>query len=132
MSERIMHEWVVEGVRFAVLDAAVGPIVAWWRDEEGQWIDAGRIDAADEIIRLRGLLEEVLDYADQQIRDFETYILVDDNTLNRIRQALHREEGEEVCGESFDHDLRLIDERDGWRTYECRVCGAEVSEEDQS
>jgi hypothetical protein len=32
----------------------------------------------------------------------------------------------EVCGESFDHDLRLIDEPDGYATYECRTCGAEV------
>ncbi len=33
---------------------------------------------------------------------------------------------EPVCGESYDHDLRLIDERDGSATYECRDCGAEV------
>ncbi len=33
---------------------------------------------------------------------------------------------EPVCGESNDHDVRLIDERDGYATYECRECGAEV------
>jgi hypothetical protein len=33
---------------------------------------------------------------------------------------------EPVCGESYDHDLRLIDERDGYATYDCRECGAEV------
>ena len=42
----------------------------------------------------------------------------------------------DVCGESFDHDLALIDERDGYTTYECRTCGTEVftepeDEEDQ-
>lgn len=35
-------------------------------------------------------------------------------------------EPEPVCGESYDHDLSLIDEADGWATYECRKCGAEV------
>ena len=37
----------------------------------------------------------------------------------------------EICGESYDHDLRFIDERDGIRTYECRGCGAEIIEEDE-
>ena len=37
---------------------------------------------------------------------------------------------EEVCGESYDHRLELLDERDGMRTYECRECGAEIWEED--
>lgn len=36
---------------------------------------------------------------------------------------------EPVCGESYDHDLRLIDEADGYATWECRECGAEVVEE---
>ena len=36
----------------------------------------------------------------------------------------------DVCGESYDHNLRLIDERDGCRTYECRTCGAEIFEDD--
>lgn len=36
-----------------------------------------------------------------------------------------------ICGESYDHTLRLIDERDGCRTYECAECGAEVIEEDE-
>ncbi len=36
------------------------------------------------------------------------------------------DDAEPVCGESYDHDLRLIDERDGYATYECRKCGAEV------
>lgn len=35
-----------------------------------------------------------------------------------------------VCGESFDHELRLIGEGDGERTYECTNCGAEIWEED--
>jgi hypothetical protein len=35
---------------------------------------------------------------------------------------------DEVCGETYDHDLTLIDERDGEATYECRVCGAEIAE----
>lgn len=35
----------------------------------------------------------------------------------------------ETCGESYDHDLRLIDEADGYATYECRKCGAEVTTE---
>ncbi len=40
------------------------------------------------------------------------------------------DEDELVCGESYDHDLRLIDERDGWRTSECRECGAEIIEDE--
>lgn len=36
----------------------------------------------------------------------------------------------DVCGFTYDHDLRLIGERDGWFTYECRECGAEIFEED--
>lgn len=33
---------------------------------------------------------------------------------------------EPVCGESYDHDLKLIAEHDGHATYECRECGAEL------
>lgn len=33
---------------------------------------------------------------------------------------------EPICGETYDHALRLIDERDGYVTYECTECGAEV------
>lgn len=40
------------------------------------------------------------------------------------------EDDDWVCGESFDHDLRLISEGDGQRTYECQNCGAELWEED--
>lgn len=36
----------------------------------------------------------------------------------------------EICGESYDHDLELIDERAGCRSYECRTCGAEIIEDD--
>lgn len=39
-------------------------------------------------------------------------------------------EEEMVCGESFDHDLHLIGEADGERTYECLTCGAEIWEQD--
>lgn len=35
-----------------------------------------------------------------------------------------------VCGESYDHDLRLVGESGGQRTYECGNCGAEIWEED--
>lgn len=35
-----------------------------------------------------------------------------------------------VCGESYDHDLRLVSEGGGMRTYECDNCGAELWEED--
>lgn len=38
-------------------------------------------------------------------------------------------EDEEVCGESYDHDLVLLDERDGYATYECRRCYAEIYED---
>jgi hypothetical protein len=38
-------------------------------------------------------------------------------------------DGEDICGETYDHDLRLVDERDGWCTYECRECGAEIQEQ---
>jgi hypothetical protein len=38
---------------------------------------------------------------------------------------------EEVCGVSYDHRLKLIDERDGSRSYECEECGAEVLEDDE-
>lgn len=30
------------------------------------------------------------------------------------------------CGVSYDHDLSLVAEADGYATYECRECGAEV------
>lgn len=33
---------------------------------------------------------------------------------------------ENGCGYSYDHDLRLIDTRDGISSYECRECGAEI------
>jgi hypothetical protein len=36
---------------------------------------------------------------------------------------------EMVCGEGFDHDLSLVDERDGLATLECRTCGAELIQE---
>ena len=35
------------------------------------------------------------------------------------------------CDETFDHDLRLMGERDGCRTLECRRCGAEIFEDDE-
>jgi hypothetical protein len=35
------------------------------------------------------------------------------------------DEPEEICGETFDHDLREISEG----IYECRKCGAEIFEE---
>lgn len=35
----------------------------------------------------------------------------------------------ELCGATYDHTLRLIDERDGYATYECTECGAEVVED---
>ena len=35
------------------------------------------------------------------------------------------DEPEEICGETFDHDLREI----SVGTYECRKCGAEIFEE---
>ena len=34
------------------------------------------------------------------------------------------DEPEEICGETFDHDLREL----GEGTYECRKCGAEIFE----
>lgn len=37
---------------------------------------------------------------------------------------------EDVCGESFDHELELVGESGGMRTFECRNCGAELWEED--
>ncbi len=36
------------------------------------------------------------------------------------------EDNEMICGESYDHTLKLIDERDGTASYECTECGAEV------
>lgn len=38
---------------------------------------------------------------------------------------------EPACGVSYDHTLKLIDERDGSRTYECTECGAEIYDEDE-
>lgn len=40
-------------------------------------------------------------------------------------------DGEQGCGWSYDHALKLIDERDGTRTYECTECGAEVDDSDE-
>lgn len=36
---------------------------------------------------------------------------------------------EMACGESYDHNLEVVDERDGWVTYMCSECGAEVIED---
>lgn len=37
---------------------------------------------------------------------------------------------DELCGESYDHDLKLISEGDdGSKSWECRRCGAEVIED---
>lgn len=41
------------------------------------------------------------------------------------------DETEEVCGETYDHDLREVDRRDGWVTWECHGCGAEILEEEE-
>lgn len=38
---------------------------------------------------------------------------------------------EEVCGETWDHTLELVDERDGIRQYLCCECGAEIIEDDE-
>lgn len=38
---------------------------------------------------------------------------------------MDEDDAEEVCGETFDHDLREISAG----TYECRRCGAEIFEE---
>lgn len=38
------------------------------------------------------------------------------------------DEDEEICGESFDHDPVVVDERDGERALWCRNCGAEWTE----
>lgn len=35
----------------------------------------------------------------------------------------------EGCGFSWDHTLRLINEADGIKSYECTECGAEIVEE---
>lgn len=39
---------------------------------------------------------------------------------------------DEICGETIDHDERLIDNRDGVRQYECKRCGAEFFEDDEA
>lgn len=45
---------------------------------------------------------------------------------------------EDVCGETYDHTLKLIDEvgeADGYGAYECTECGAEIvtePDEDES
>lgn len=31
-----------------------------------------------------------------------------------------------ICGTDHDHDLREVDSQDGWSTFECCRCGAEV------
>lgn len=36
--------------------------------------------------------------------------------------------GDDICGETIDHDLREISSADGVTTYECRRCGAEIFE----
>jgi len=37
---------------------------------------------------------------------------------------------EDICGHSFDHDLIIVDERDGILVYHCRRCGAEIHEDE--
>jgi hypothetical protein len=43
---------------------------------------------------------------------------------------MHRHD-EEICGEAYDHQLRVIGSRDGLTTYECLRCGAEIVDEDE-
>lgn len=38
---------------------------------------------------------------------------------------------EDVCGYTYDHDLQLVDDRDGIRVSVCRECGAEIIEEEE-
>lgn len=45
------------------------------------------------------------------------------------RDVVNDDDAIELCGETYDHRLDLIDERDGERVYECRECGAEIREE---
>lgn len=52
-----------------------------------------------------------------------------ERTSDEISDADDSVEEEEICGVSYDHDLALVDERDGWRSYECRRCGAEIEEQ---
>jgi hypothetical protein len=38
-------------------------------------------------------------------------------------------EPDEVCGETYDHDLETTYEGEDGRTYVCRRCGAEIWED---
>lgn len=40
-----------------------------------------------------------------------------------------KEDDDDVCGETIDHDLREMGSADGITTYECRRCGAEIIED---
>lgn len=33
---------------------------------------------------------------------------------------------DEICGESYDHDLTVLSDEDGILVEECRECGAEI------
>lgn len=39
--------------------------------------------------------------------------------------------GDGDCGESYDHDLRLVSFVEGSRCWECRECGAEICEDEE-
>ncbi len=48
-----------------------------------------------------------------------------------LEAADETDEDQPICGETYDHTLKLIDSRDGSSTYECTECGAEIHEDDE-
>lgn len=51
------------------------------------------------------------------------------NPLAHSPNGPHDRHDNLVCGENYDHDLRIIGDSDDLVTYECRKCGAEIIEE---
>lgn len=96
---RTLHEFIHRGERYRICEPAMGrrPHLLQ-REDGGDWFLDHETDdrLSDEILRLRGLLEEVdgLPESAQFPGDAHPVFYIPRDLRDRIRQALHRE-GEE-------------------------------------
>lgn len=61
----------------------------------------------------------------EAMQDWKHGLPISTTIENKEAMRGRLETPEEICGETFDHDLREF----GEGTYECRRCGAEIFEE---
>lgn len=94
---KVFHEWTDEdGQEYRVIDTPCGPLAqSLYEEADDFWLTAGDESTGAEILRLRGLLEE----AARAIDKYETpgrrsaglAVVLSNESVTRIRQALHRE-----------------------------------------